>query len=148
MTPRARLLTKIFDQGFRTPDLRHDVPPPVVTLEEFFEGNTDPQSIAPNLDGDVPLEVFFGKLKAIRARDDVREVFVNIYDLSSIIFGDANGWPMAENVHVLTSASEDVVQGWAADLQSDGAVEGWPYRRAPIAAAEPEGFRWWAFTWD
>ena len=58
MTARERLLTKIFDQGFRTPDWRHAQPPPVVTLEDFFERNTRPQSIAPNLDGEPGLAFF------------------------------------------------------------------------------------------
>ena len=39
---RVNLLTKIFAQGFRTPDWRHNEPPTVVSLEDFFEGNTDP----------------------------------------------------------------------------------------------------------
>ncbi len=141
MNPRSRLLTTIFDQGFRTPDHRHNVPPPVVTLEEFFEGNPDPRSIAPNLDGEPGLEFFFERLKALRSREDVRDVFVNIYDRSSLIFGDEEGWPMAQNVHVLTSAPEAVVETWADALHADGAVEGWPYGRASAAPTEPEGFR-------
>ena len=55
---------------------------------------------------------------------------------------------MAENVHILTSADEDDVQAWSTDLEGSGAVEGWPYGRSPVAMSEPEGFRWWALTWD
>jgi hypothetical protein len=55
---------------------------------------------------------------------------------------------MAENVHVLTSAPEDVVQAWAEELRSDGAIEGWPYGKSPVAPEAREGFKWWSFTWD
>jgi hypothetical protein len=148
MTPRARLLTKIFEQGFRTPDWRHQQPPPVVTLEEFFEGNTQAQSIAPNLDGEPGLAFFYEHLKGLRSREDVVDVLVNIYDLSDIIFGTPDGWPTAENVHLLTSAPEPVIQQWAEELHSDGAVEGWPYGESPVAPPAPEGFKWWSLTWD
>lgn len=113
MTPRARLLTKIFEQGFRTPDWRHKNPPPVVTLEDFFEGNTCAGSIAVNLPEHPGLDFFYEYLKQIRARPDVQAVLVNIYDLSAIIFGDADGWPSCENIHILTSAPEVEVQQWA-----------------------------------
>jgi hypothetical protein len=148
MNNRARLLTTIFEQGFRTPDHRHNVPPPIVTIEEFFEGNTAPLSIAPNLDGEPGREFFYEKLKAIRSREDVREVWLNIYDLSSLIHGDENGWPMAENVHILTSAAESTVQAWGEELHSDGAIEGWPYGQAALATPASDGFRWWALAWD
>ena len=104
MDSRAKLLTRVFEQGFRTPDWRHEQPPPVVTLEEFFEGNPQPQSIAVNLDDHPGLPFFYERLKEIRARDDVQDVLVNIYDLADIIFNSPDGWPYAENVHILTSA--------------------------------------------
>ena len=148
MTPRGRLLTKIFEQGFRTPDWRHTQPRPVVTLEDFFEGNPRPQSIAPNLDGKPGLAFFYEYLKALRSRDDVMDVLVDIYDLSDIASEEPDGWPDAQNVHLLTSAPELVVQQWAEELHSDGAVEGWPYGASPAASAAPEGFKWWAVTWD
>jgi hypothetical protein len=85
MDNRAKLLTKIFEQGFRTPNRNHSYPPPVVTLEDFFEGNPARGSIAPNLGDSHPgLEFFYEHLKNIRNREDVQEVLVNIYDLSGL----------------------------------------------------------------
>jgi hypothetical protein len=148
MTPRAKLLTKIFEQGFRTPDWRHNDPPPVVTLEDFFEGNTRPDSIAVNLSEHPGLGFFYGSLKQIRARPDVQAVLANIYDLSDIIFGDADGWPYCENIHILTSASEAEIQNWAEALKSDGASEGWPYGESPHAPKASTGQKWWSISWD
>lgn len=148
MDNRAKLLTKIFEQGFRTPDWRHEQPPPVVTLEEFFEGNPDPYSIAVNLADHPGLLFFYERLKAIRAREDVQDVFVNIYDLSDIIFNREGGWPYSENTHILTSAPEEAVQRWAEELLSDGAGEGWPYGESSIVPVPKPGFKWWWLSWD
>lgn len=147
MNSRAKLLMKIFDQGFRTPDWRHKQPPPVVTLEDFFEGNTDPESIAVNLPEHPGLLHFYERLKRIRARPDVQAVLVNIYDLSPTVFGP-DGWPYAENIHILTSADEGTIQSWAADLLSDGAGEGWPYGKSPVAPEASGDSKWWFLAWD
>ena len=146
---RARILTLIFYQGFRTPDSRHNDPPPIVGLEDFFEGNNRTQSIAPNLDQDHPgLPFMYEKLKQIRARPDVQDVVVNIYDLSDIIFDFEDSWPGAENVHILTSASEEDLWKWADDLKADGAFIGWPYGKAKYAPIEQGDNQWWTLAWD
>ena len=142
---RVALLTEIFAQGFRTPDFRHKEPLPVVSAELFFTENGDNESIAVNLDDHPGIEFFRERLEEIAAHPEVAAVLVNIYDLDPVIYG---GWPYAENVHILTSALEEIVQGWAAGLRSDGAAEGWPYgqpRQLPEAA---EGQRWWWLSWD
>ena len=145
---RARLLLKIFDQGFRTPDHRHTVPPPVVSLEDFFDGNTRPQSIATNLPDHPGLGFFRDYLMRLRSREDVQDVLINVYDLSDIAFFPESGWPHAENVHILTSAPETLVQSWAEHLRSDGAGEGWPYGKSPSAPEPKAGFIWWWLSWD
>jgi hypothetical protein len=148
MNNRAKLLNKVFDLGFRTPDTTHDQPPPVVSLEVFFEGNTQSDSIAVNLPEHPGIPFFYERLKAIRAQPDVREVLVNIYDLSPVVFDPVNGWPYAENIHILTSAEEGLVQAWATELLSDGAGEGWPYGKSPAAPDAEGAFRWWFLSWD
>jgi hypothetical protein len=146
---RARLLKKIFEQGFRTPDWRHNEPPPVVELEEFFEGNTSNGSIAPNLDNHPGVVFFYEKLKSIRGCPDVLKVLINIYDLTDIVLNVQDGWPGSECVHVLTSASEKEVQSWADELLSDGAMAQWPYGHPKVVADDPpKGFVWWTVTWD
>lgn len=148
MNSRAKLLTKVFDQGFRTPDMRHDQPPPVVTLEDFFEGNTQADSIAVNLSEHPGLSFFYERLKTIRARADVEAVLVNIYDLSPVIFDPEKGWPYAENIHILTSTEAPTIQSWATDLLSDGAGEGWPYGKSAAAPEAKGTLKWWFLAWD
>lgn len=104
---RTTLLRSIFAQGFRTPDWRHDEPPPVVSVHDFFVNNPDSSSIAVNLTEHPGAQFFYDVLSAIEARADVQAVLINIYDLDPIING---GWLYAENVHILTTASEDHVQ--------------------------------------
>jgi len=142
---RDQLLRAIFDQGFRTPDWRHHQPPPVVSLELFFDENTDNESIAVNLPDHPGVAFFYERLKRIRARMDVQAVLVNIYDMESTIHG---GWPYAENVHILTSAPEATIQSWAEELRSDGAWEGWPYGQAAAAPEAQESYKWWSLAWD
>jgi hypothetical protein len=148
MKNREKLLTKIFEQGFRTPDWSHKFPPPVVSLEDFFEENNQPGSIAVNLDSHPGINFFYSSLKKIRDRNDVQDVLVNIYDLSDIVFNPEAGWPYSENIHILTSAPELEVQNWAEELLSDGAGEGW-YYGAPESLPEPKpGYKWWTLSWD
>jgi hypothetical protein len=94
------------------------------------------------------LVFFYHRLKEIRSRTDVREVLINIYDMSDIAFDPTNGWPYAENVHILTSADESLVQSWADELRSDGAGAGWPYGQSALAPAASDGYRWWFLSWD
>ncbi len=149
MNNRAKLLIKIFEQGFRTPGLSHSQPPPVVTLEDFFEENPRKVSIAPNLGNDHPgLDFFYERLKNIRAREDVQEVLINIYDLSDIIFNNTNGWPYAENVHFLTSASKETVKSWTQELFASGIIEDWPYGKSAFAIDSHDDFKWWSIAWD
>lgn len=142
---RAALLREIFAQGFRTPDWRHKEPPPVVPAEMFFADNDDNECIAANLDNHPGVGFFRTRLADIAAKPDVAAVLVNIYDMDPVIYG---GWPHVENVHILTSAAEDVVQVWAAELRSDGAGEGWPYGAPRVYPQATEGQRWWWLSWD
>lgn len=142
---RAALLREIFAQGFRTPDWRHKEPPPVVPAEMFFADNDDNECIAANLDNHPGVGFFRTRLADIAAKPDVAAVLVNIYDMDPVIHG---GWPYVENVHILTSAAEDVVQDWAAELRSDGAGEGWPYGAPRVYPQAAEGQRWWWLSWD
>ena len=57
---------------------------------------------------------------------------------------DDSEWPAAENVHVLTSADVETVEGWLQGLECDGVGEGWPYGEhvdAPIPGRPPRADR-------
>src|SRR5271165_2774522 len=106
--------------------------PPVVELDEYFIGNTDEESIAPNAwgDGRPAISEIHRVLSAIRARPDVSAVLVGLH----FDWGDAErfgGWPAAENVHIFSSSSVAEAETWVNSLMTDGVLEGWPYGEHP-----------------
>jgi hypothetical protein len=116
---------------------------PAVPLEAFFEGNDDLGSIGCNLWEHPGVERFFNVLAAIRARSDVQDVLVGIYE----IVDDGTSWPFAETVYVLTTAGASAVQEWVADLQPDEVSEGFPYGPPPGMPSLRPGMKpirvWW-----
>ncbi len=101
LSSRSQLLERIGDIN------DFSKPRPLVTLREFFEGNADYSSIGYNLpDPPSPAE-FYSFLKQVEARDDVREVRVQVQQLE-----DANGWPSTDTLWIITSATAEEVAGW------------------------------------
>lgn len=125
---------------------------PVVAIDAFFDGNEDSYSIAPNMVGygHPGLEKFYGVLAEIRARENVQDVLVAILECPDRDDPeDADIWPSAECVYVLTSASASDVEHWAEPLKHSGVVEGWSGDQKPPAApdVDPEK-KVLAITWD
>jgi hypothetical protein len=111
-------------------------PEPVVSLEQFFEGNNDLGSIGANLAQHPGMETFFRVLREIRERPEVHDVLVGICGVE----GDGV-WPCSDHVYVITTASPAEVAKWAELLYSDrpgtgwwnGAPPRWPIQLAPDA---------------
>jgi hypothetical protein len=96
-------------------------PEPVVSLEQFFDGNIDLGSIGGNL-GDHPgMDTFFRVLREIRDRPDVYDVLVGITEVED----DELSWPYSDHVYVITTATVDAVANWAKPLEADQPGEGW-----------------------
>jgi hypothetical protein len=116
---------------------------PVVSVEAFFDGNDDCGSIGCNLPEHPGVQRFYSILAAIKARSDVQDVLVGIYE----IVDDETSWPFAETVYILTSADGSVVQEWVAELQPDEVTEGFPYGDPPGAPTLAPGTHpirvWW-----
>ncbi|RTE49312.1 hypothetical protein [Actinobaculum sp. 352] len=119
-TPLERITARIAPFG----DLDADTfsPKPLLTLEEFFDGNDVVGSILCNVvldeegyDAPTPQQVR-AVLEAIRARDDVDDVRVAIG-----MFDDPD-WPFAEEVVVVTDADPNVVLGWFPEAYAPDAV--------------------------
>lgn len=91
---------------------------PVVTLEQFFGGNEDPTSIGKNVDPHPGVGAFREKLLALRARKDVQAVLLAITNDR----GD-DVWPESDTVYVLTSATEDDILDFVAELGPDSVTE-------------------------
>jgi hypothetical protein len=101
---RDRLLARIGDINDVTR------PRPLVTVEEFFDGNDDPASIGYNLPGPAGPQEFHRLLAGIAARPGVSDVRIEVKDLE-----DPDGWPSADTIWIFTTASLDTVRGWFPD---------------------------------
>ena len=154
---RQRLMQKIRMQGLPsvvdagTADVEAYLatprPLPVVSLEDFFEGNDDEGSIGVNLSPHPGLPKFFQVLARIRDRRDVQDVLVEIWEVDE---SDADAWPFSERVYVLTRESDgEKVLEWFAELSPDGGIES-GYAAGTPAAAPPlrKSYLVWSVSWD
>jgi hypothetical protein len=119
------------------------VPRPLLTLEEFFEGNDDYGSIGCNLRGSVQPYEFYEVFKKLRARVEVSQVRVQITSWDDPAF-----WPFSDRVWVITSlARQDIQQCLGKRLHGDAIRVGWP--EYPIEKLEvPTGMRPLGVWWD
>ncbi len=120
MEARQRLLARINRNG----DINDPkVPRPLVTLEEFFEGNSDYGSIGYNFYPDQPAPSdFYHLFKAIRAKPEVTDVRVEVKDLE-----DPEGWPATDTVWIITSASVNDIKKWLGrSFRADDILIGFP----------------------
>ncbi len=77
-------------------------PMPLVTVEEFFDGNGDDASFQ-----GAPVKHAHDMLEGLRARDDVADIRMGITQWEG-----PTTWPLAEYVYFVTSARISDVKGW------------------------------------
>lgn len=138
MTPLERITERVNRLGH--PD-DPETPRPLVTLEEFFTGNSEAGSIGCNLPSAPSPEQFHGLFQAIARRPEVADIRVQITAF------DAPEWPFSDTVYIMTSASAEEVASWfPEDLRPDETWRGFadqgyePYAVPP--GTEPIGC-WW-----
>lgn len=120
-------------------------PEPVVSLENFFDGNDDAGSIGCNLTGHPGPHRFFAVLRDVRERPEVQDVRVGI----SEVMADGE-WPFSDHVYVVTSASADDVLRWTSALAPEPDVaSGW-WNDVPPAKpfVVPQGMHVLTLWWD
>ncbi|AVP96778.1 hypothetical protein C7S18_06000 [Ahniella affigens] len=122
---------------------------PIVSLDEFFLGNEEEDSIAPNQwgDGRPSIRVIYERFKAIEARPDVQGVYVSIHQ----DWPDAEGfeqWVPADSIHVYSSAPQHVADEWIEGLFADGISPGWPYGKHAAAPEPMDGYHVYTVYWD
>lgn len=142
---RDNLIAKImrqYDEG---------VSPPVIEIDDFFDGNWDDSSIAPNRVGygHPGLKRFWDILRSVRDRENVDHVLVGIHECPEADEPlDADIWPSVENVYIYTTASPAEVSEWVAELHCDGVGEGWPYGVSAAAPKPRPGYKVRTLFWD
>ena len=93
---------------------------PIVSLEQFFYGNTDESSIGCNLLNHPGIDVFNSVLLKIRKQENVQDVLIEIYE-----YEDVGEWPYSERIYMLTSASKSEIEDWVKELGPTEVDEGW-----------------------
>ena len=97
----------------------------LVTIDEFFAGNDNVGSIAPNLVEHDPdpvmrhpgLGAVRRRLEEVEARTDVDAVLVDVMvEWEEYPPGD---WPHAQGVHVITTATPEAVDSWIDGLNAE-----------------------------
>ncbi|MFK3789710.1 MULTISPECIES: hypothetical protein [Pseudomonas] len=122
---------------------------PLVTLDEYFQGNDQEQSIAPNQweFGRPSIARIHAHFKALEQRPDVQGVYVGLHQE----WGEAlesDDWPAAENIHIYSSAPLAVAEQWLEGLEADGIGEGWPYGKHAGAPEPRAGYHVYTVYWD
>jgi hypothetical protein len=109
-----------------------------VTLEEFFDGNTDPGSIGYNLPDPPKPKEFYDLLKRFLDRPEVSDVRIAVMDHE-----DLERWPSTDTIWIITSASPDQVRSWfPARLAPDETWDGFDKAAAKFEPYEvPKGMR-------
>lgn len=86
---------------------------PIVSLEDFFEGNKDEGSIGCNLLEHPGIETFYNVLLKIREQENVQDVFIEIMDKE----GDEDYWAFLKRLYILTSVDQETVEKWVSELE-------------------------------
>jgi len=103
MTPLERITERVNRLG--DPN-EPDTPRPLVTIDEFFEGNAEVGSIGCNLDGAPGPDEFYSLFRTIAQRKDVNDVRVQITAF------DVPEWPFSDTVYIMTTATPEQVATW------------------------------------
>ena len=116
---------------------------PLLTLDEFFEGNDVIGSIGCNLEGSPHPSQIESVLQAIQAKDGVEAVYVLI-----TAFDDPD-WPFSDAVRVVTAHDADTVLSWFPEALAPDEVWEDPHSGADIEPLSvPSGMRIVGAWWD
>lgn len=117
---------------------------PVVSLEQFFQGNDDIGSIGCNLDPHPGIARFFAVLKQLRDDPFVADVLVGIYEIDETT---DDMWPYTEEVFVITSAGRREIEAKVKSLEVSEIYETSPENLRPEPSV-PDNHRVYMLWWD
>jgi hypothetical protein len=139
MTPLERITERVTRLGH--PD-EPGTPRPLVTIDEFFEGNSAVGSIGCNLDCAPAPSRFYELFREMARRPEVKDIRVQITAF------DAPEWPFSDTVYVMTSAAPEEVGSWfLSELKPDETWEGF-VDQAFESYEVPAGCKPVACWWD
>ncbi len=124
---------------------------PLLMIDEFFDGNRDEESLAPNQWGfgrPAPAEIA-ERLRLLEGRAEVAWIRVELHPEWGEEFGDA---PAAESIAICTGLSPESVEALldTASLQSDGVMVGFTSPEEDLCDIPPipAGARVLSVVWD
>ena len=117
---------------------------PVVSLEDFFEGNTDKGSIGCNLLPHPGIHFIYDSLIKLRNHPMVQTVLIEIFEVDEAF----ENWPYSERVYVYSSLPDEEIAKMMNPLRYDELEYGF-FKGKPSSAVNPEpGMNVYAFWWD
>jgi hypothetical protein len=135
MTPLEKIVRRINRYG----DVNHpETPRPLLSLEDFFEGNDDYGSIGYNFYPDQPPPTeFYALFLNIRQRSDVADVLVEVSQHEV-----PEEWPSADTVWIITTASPAEIRAWLGErFKPDEIYDGWTEYRRREDYSTPKGMK-------
>jgi hypothetical protein len=135
---KKKLEALIYTQGY--PD---NETAPIVSVADFFNGNSDESSIGCNLMEHPGLQHFNEVLLTIRNKEEVQEVFVEIMELE-----DESDWAFSERIYVLTRAHQEEVEKWVESLHPSEIDIGYQYGEPSVAPPLFPGYQVYSIWWD
>ncbi|MED4028569.1 hypothetical protein P4672_20220 [Priestia megaterium] len=135
---KDNLIKKIYEQGY--PDTKTA---PLVSLEEFFEGNDDEGSIGCNLMDHLGIHTFYSVLLEIKEKPNVQDVLVEIMEVE-----EEEYWPFSERIYILSNANPEEIEEWVKILEPDEIKEGYMFGKPPIAPELYPNHKVFGVWWD
>ncbi len=122
---------------------------PLVTLDDFFQGNTDDGSLGTGTrkKDDLHISEIYKKLKQIEKLPNVCTVLVEIHDDWEMSINNAEIWPASESIYIYTMAPIKVVRQWIIGLPCE-AYEGWIDSMPLSAPSVPPGYFVYTLRWN
>jgi hypothetical protein len=140
MTPIERITERVNRYGDPNDQ---ETPRPLLTLQEFFDGNDISGSIGCNLDPMPEPRQFHEMLLRISSRPEVGDVRIQI-----TMFDDP-AWPFSDTVWIFTSATPEAVASWFPEKwRPDDIQGGWTAGAKYENVIVPTGMSPVACWWD
>lgn len=140
MSPLDRITERVCRLGH--PD-EPDTPRPLVSIADFFEGNSELGSIGCNLLSEPTPEQFYRLFSEFLQRSNVMDIRVQI------TMFDVPEWPFSDTVYIMTTASPDEVIDWFPDsLRPDETWLGFAVDQEYEPYVVPVGSQVVACWWD
>lgn len=133
-TPLARIKARLANSGGKTP---------LLTLDEFFDGNNVRGSIGANITPIPAPAAFRVHLQGLAQRSDVDDIRIQVTS-----FDDGERWPFSDTVWVITRASPNQVALWFPKRIRPECSVGWTRGTAFEEVKIPSGMQPVACFWD